>query len=276
MKNEKKYRVIDCLKSIDVRDNSFVPGARTRIGGSHDSDYDFGHDCKTIYEYDDFSLLWVKQEPGVDSPYDNYVCHPAAEEIEIALYGKCIMRFADGEGGPLVPGVCAYIPAGLPHGNSHQELDDVVLLVFYPSPIAEVGRAEHKFTETYKGNKNHLLINFYEAPSNEIEKGHFITSICNGEKISAAYHRLAPGCSVPEVDFITHDADEIVFVLEGQGIATYPDKTYSLKPHLAFYNPAGCSHKFWNNAEEDLRLVSFYVASSIEAVNNTKKVFNAD
>jgi len=273
MEEKRKYRVIDCLKSIDIRDNSFVPGARTRIGGSHDGDYDFGHNCKTIYEYDDFSLLWVTQEPGVDSPYDNYVYHPSAEEIELVLYGKCQMRFADGGGGPLLPGVCAHIPAGLPHGNSHQELDDVILLVFYPKPIAEVGRVEHKFSEQYTGGKNHLMVNFFEAPAKEVEKGHFITTICHGDKISAAYHCLKPGCSVPEVDFISHDVDEIVFVLEGSGIATYPDKTYTLRPHLAFYNPGGCAHKFWNNTNEDLRLVSLYVTGNPEAVQNIKKTY---
>ena len=274
MEERQRYRVIDCLKSIDIRDNSFVPGARTRIGGSHDGDYDLGHDCKTIFEFDDFSLLWVKQEPGVDSPYENYVFHPSAEEIEIALYGKCQMRFADGGGGPLMPGVCAYLPAGLPHGNSHQELDDVILLVFYPKPISEVGRVEHGINEPYTGGKKHLLVNFFDLPADEVESGHFISTICDGDKISAAYHRLAPGCSVPETDFITHDAAEIVFVLEGSGIATYPDKTYTLRPHLAFYNPAGCAHKFWNNTAGDLKLVSLYVSGSPALVKNIKRSYS--
>ena len=276
MEQNQRYRVIDCLKSIDLRDNSFVPGARTRIGGSHDGDFDLGHDCKTILEFDDFSLLWVKQEPGVDSPYENYVFHPAAEEIEIALYGRCQMRFADGEGGPLVPGVCAYLPAGLPHGNSHQELDDVILLVFYPKPIAEVGRVEHGISEPYTGSGKHLLTDFFNAPAGEVESGHFKTTICDGDKISAAYHRLTPGCSVPDVDFVAHDAAEIVFVLEGAGIATYPDKTYALRPHLAFYNPAGCAHKFWNNSSEDLKLVSLYVSGSPGSVQSMIKAYDVE
>ena len=273
MDGNRKYRVIDCLKSIDIRDDSFVPGARTRIGGSHDGDYDLGHNCKTILEYDDFSLLWVTQEPGVDSPYENFVYHPSAEEIEIALYGKCQMRFADGGGGPLVPGVCAYLPAGLPHGNSHQELDDVILLVFYPKPIAEVGRVEHIINEPYTGGRSHLLIDFFEAPAKEVETGHFTSTICSGDKISAVYHRLAPGCSVPKTDFVSHNVDEVVFVLEGSGIATYPDKTYSIRPHLAFYNPAGCAHKFWNNTNGDLRLVSLYVTGDPADVDNIKQAY---
>ena len=273
---KRKYRVIDCLKSIDIRDNSFVPSARTRIGGSHEGDLDLGHDCKTIYEYDNFSLLWVKQEPGVDSPFDNYVCHPSAEEIEFAVYGKCTMRYADGGGGPLVPGVCAYLPAGLPHGNSHQELDDVILLVFYPKPIAEVGRAEHMIDELYTGDKNHLMVDFFEAPANEIEEGHFVTTICNGDKISAAYHRLSPGCSVPDVNFTSHNVDEIVFVLEGNGIATYPDKTYELRPHLAFFNPAGCAHKFWNNTDKELKLLCLYVTGNVADITSEEKVLSVD
>ena len=277
MKEKREYKVIDCLKSIDIRDNSYVPGARTRVGGSHDGDYDLGHDVKTILEYDDFSLLWVKQEPGVDSPYENYVYHPSAEEIELALYGKCQMRFADadGAGGPLIPGVCAYIPAGLPHGNSHQELDDLILLVYYPKPIAEIGRREHSLGEKYTGGKKHRMVNFFNAPAVEAGKGHFVTKICDGDKISAAYHRLTPGCSVPEIDFISHDVDEIVFVLEGNGIATYPDKTYLLRPHLAFYNPAGCAHKFWNSTDEDLKLCCLYVTGMTADVKTINKTLDA-
>jgi len=274
MEEKRAYRVLDCLKSIDIRDNSYVPSARTRVGGSHDGVQDLGHDCKTIFEYDNFSLLWVRQEPGVDSPYDDYVFHPAAEEIEFTISGRCIMRFADGTGGPLVPGVCAYIPAGLPHGNAHQEMDDLDLLVFYPKQISQVGRAKHLYGEAYTGGEKHQLINFYEAPADEIEKGHFVSKICDGVDICATYHRLAPGCSVPEINFINHNVDEIVFVLEGHGIASYPDKSYAIRPQLAFYNPAGTAHKFWNNTNEDLKLAVLYTTGKAADVKTEEKVYN--
>ncbi len=276
MEVQRTYRVMDCLRSLDLRTNTFVPSARTRIGGSHDGDLDYGHDCKSIYEYDNFGLLWVKQEPGVDSPYHDYVCHPDADEIELTIEGECIMRFADGLGGPLVPGVCAYIPAGLPHGNSHPGIEDLILLVFYPRQISQVGRTESKMGLPYTGSKKHELVNFYEAPSAEVTKGHFVTKICDGTDICAAYHRLAPGCSVPEADFLTHDTDEIVFVLRGTGVATYPDKTYPMRQDLAFYNPTGTAHKYYNNSTEDLQLIVLYTSNRPEDVKTEVKKYPVD
>ena len=267
---------MDCLRSIDLRTGEFVPSARTRVGGSHDGDMDYGHDCKSIYDYDNFGLLWVKQEPGVDSPYTDYVCHPGADEFELAIEGKCTMRYADGPGGPLVPGVCTFIPAGLPHGNSHPEKEDVILLVFYPKQIAQVGRRDHKMDEPYTEGKHHEMINFYQTPAEEIAPGHFVTKLANGKGICAAYHRLAPGCSAPETDFITHNADEIVFVFRGAGIATYPDKSYAMRQHMAFYNPPGTPHRYWNNTQEDLQLIVLYAADAVEGVETAEKAFPVD
>lgn len=193
--SKRTYQVMDCLRSLDLRSGNFVPSARTRIGGSHDGDVDYGHDCKSIYEYDNFGLLWVKQEPGVDSPYNDYVFHPGADEIELTVEGECIMRYADGEGGPLVPGVCTYIPAGVPHGNHHPGIEDVVLLVFYPKPISQVGRGDHKMGEPYTGGKKHEMINFYEAPAQEIAPGHSSLSFARDTESAphiTVWHPAAP------------------------------------------------------------------------------------
>lgn len=273
MEQKRKYRVMDCLRSMDLRDGNFVPSARTRIGGSHDGDVDYGHDCKSIYEYDNFGLLWVKQEPGVDSPYHDYVSHPGADEIELTVDGEVVMRYADGEGGPLVPGICTYIPAGLPHGNHHPGIEDAVLLVFYPKPISQVGRTEHKLDEPYTGGKKHAMIDFYQTPAEEIAPGHFKTKLCDGEGICAEYHRLSPGCMTPEQNFVACDTDQIVFVLRGGGIATYPDKNYTMRKDIAFYNPIGTPHKYWNNTQEDLQLIVLYPCDCSDHVNRQPVVF---
>ena len=121
---------------------------------------------------------------------------PGADEIELTIDGEAIMRYADGEGGPLVPGICTYIPDGVPHGNHHPGYEDLTLLVIYPCPISSVGRADHKIDEPYIGEKKHTMINFLEAPAEEVAPGHFVTKITDGTGICAAYHRLAPGCAV--------------------------------------------------------------------------------
>lgn len=276
MDEKRKYRVMDCRRSMDLRTGEFVDSARTRIGGSHNGKIDYGHDCKSIYDYSNLGLLYVKQEPGVDSPYNDYVYHPGADEIELTLDGIAMMRYADGEGGPLVPGVSTYIPAGLPHGNHHPGIDDVQLLVFYPKTVTDVGRAEHKMDEPYIGGKKHVMTNFLEAPTEEVEPGHFVANIHDGDQICMAYHRLAPGCATPEVDFIKHDMDEVVFVFRGSGVATYADKTYTLRRDLAFYNPAGTPHRFMNNSNEDLHLVVFYTCDSPQDVKTEKVIFPAN
>ena len=40
--SKRTYQVMDCLRSLDLRSGNFVPSARTRIGGSHDGDVDYG------------------------------------------------------------------------------------------------------------------------------------------------------------------------------------------------------------------------------------------
>jgi len=91
--------------------------------------------------------------------------------------------------------------------------------------------------------------------------------------ICSSYQYLKPGCSVPEADFITHDTDEIIYILEGIGIATYPDKTYQLKPHMTFYNPAGTAHRFWNNSNIDLKMLVLYTRDNVEDVKTEIKTF---
>lgn len=276
MEQKKTYRVMDCLRSLDLRTMEFVPSARTRIGGSHDGDVDYGHDCKSILGYDNLGVLWVKQEPGVDSPYTDYVSHPGADEIELTIDGEAIMRYADGEGGPLVPGICTYIPDGVPHGNHHPGYEDLTLLVIYPCPISSVGRADHKIDEPYTGGKKHTMINFLEAPAEEVAPGHFVTKITDGTGICAAYHRLAPGCAVPSEDFLCHDTDEAVFVFRGGGIATYPDKTYTMKKELVFYNPAGTPHRYMNNTNEDLHLIVVFTCNSVDNVKTETKAYPSE
>jgi mannose-6-phosphate isomerase-like protein (cupin superfamily) len=276
MKEKRTYKVVDCLKSIDIRTNTYVPGARTRVGGSHDGKQDLGHVCKSIYEYDNFGLLWVIQEAGVSSPYNDFVYHPGVDEIEFVLGGECTFSCPDGFNTKLTPGTCFYLLNSMPHENTHNELDNLNLLVYYPRRVSEVGRAEFKAGTPYTGNGKCGIVNYFETPAEEIAPGHHRLITCNAKDICASYQRLEPGCSVPEVNFITHDTDEIIFILEGTGVATYPDKSYQLRPHLAFYNPAGTAHKFWNNSDKDLKMLVLYTRDNVEDVKTETKTFLLD
>ena len=270
---KRTYRVVDCLKSIDVRNNVVVEGARTRIGGSHDGKQDLGHICKSIFEYDNFGLLWVVQEPGVSSPYDNFVFHPGADEIEFVIGGECSFSCPNGVKARLTPGTCFYLLNGMPHENTHNELDNLNLLVYYPRRISEIKRVEFNAETPYTGSGKFGMVNYFEVPAEEVAPGHFRLVTCNATDICSSYQYLRPGCSVPESDFITHDTDEIIYILEGTGIATYPDKTYQLKPHMAFYNPAGTAHRFWNNSSTDLKMLVLYTRDDVEGVKTEIKTF---
>lgn len=276
MAEKRGYRIVDCLTSVDIRENKVVPGARTRVGGSHDGKQDLGHVCKSIFEYDDFGLLWVVQEAGVSSPYNDYVYHPDADEIEYVIAGTCDFSCPGIPSFKLKSGDFMCPLDSIPHENTHEGLDCLNLLVFYPRQISEVGRVEFKKGDPYDGPGTCPVVHCYDTPAEEIAPGHFRLICCNAKTISASYQYLAPGTSVPEKDFIVHDKGEIVFILEGSGIATYPDKTYQLRPHLAIYNPAGTPHKIWNNTDKDLRMLVLYTTGNVTDVKTDKKAFSVD
>jgi mannose-6-phosphate isomerase-like protein (cupin superfamily) len=273
MSEKRVYQIIDCLKSVDLHANAVVPGARTRVGGSHDGKQDLGHICKTIYDYDNFCLLWICQEAGVSSPYDNYVYHPGVDELEFVISGECEFSWPGGGSHWFKPGTCFCPLKGMPHENTMDRLEPLNLLVYYDRHLAQVGRVEFKLDEPYTGDGSVPVVNFYETPAQEIAPGHFRLITCNAAATSASYQYLKPGCSVPEADFITHDTDEIIFVLSGTGIATYPDKTYRLRPQLAIYNPAGTPHKYWNDGADDLKALVLYTKGKVEDVKTQTKSF---
>ena len=273
MSEKRDYQIIDCLTSIDLHANAVVPGARTRVGGSHDGKQDLGHVCKTIYDYDNFCLLWVLQEAMVSSPYENYVYHPGVDEIEFVISGECEFRFPGSGYQYYTPGVCFSPLKGMPHGNKMDRLEALNLLVYYNKPLSKIGRVELKIDEPYNGDGTCPVVNYFEAPAQEIASGHFRLTTCNATETSASYQYLKPGVSVPQADFVTHDTDEIIFILSGTGIATYTDKTYRLRPHLAIHNPPGTPHRLWNDGTDDLKALVLYTKGNVEDVKTQTKSF---
>jgi quercetin dioxygenase-like cupin family protein len=273
---KKSYQIIDCLTSIDLRKNQVVPGARTRVGGSHDGKQDLGHVCKSIFEYDNCGFLWVIQEAGVSSPYDNYVYHPDVDELEYVISGTCEFSCPNLPSTQLGPGDFFSPLDSLPHENTHDGLDQLNLLVYYPRRISDCGRIEFGLNEKYEGNGTCPIVRSYSEEPEEISPGRFRVIGCEGRVTCSSYQFLKPGVAIPQTDFVSHDTDEIIFILEGTGIATYPDKTYVLRPQLAIFNPAGTPHRLYNNSDGDLKMVVYYTTGKFSDVKDTVIQFPVD
>lgn len=274
------YHLIDCLTSIDLHTGGYVPSARTHIGGSYDKP-DFGHICKTIYEFDNISMLWVIQEPGVDSPTSDYVFHPNHEEIEFVISGNGTMFYPDGSTFDVKAGHCMYHAAGQPHRLINQTDEPLNLLVVYPGKMSEVARCRFEEGKKYEKEGGHKLVYCPDAPKKMSpgftgeapDEGHYVSLIYEGEKICFIYVVMRPGNAAPMYDFVSHpEVNELEYVLDGHAIGIYPDKAYNIRAGLAAYHAPEQPHKFWNNTtDEDLRLLVFYSTSKLANAGRTHK-----
>ena len=59
-------------------------------------------------------MLLPTQEPGVDSPYEDFVFHPEHEEIEYVISGSGTMFYPDGSTLDVKAGTCMYHAPGQP------------------------------------------------------------------------------------------------------------------------------------------------------------------
>jgi mannose-6-phosphate isomerase-like protein (cupin superfamily) len=274
------YQLIDCSTSIDLHTGEYVPSARSRIGGSYDKP-DFGHLVKFIYEFDDISMLLPTQEPGVDSPYEDFVFHPEHEEIEYIISGSGTMCYPDGSTFDVKAGTCMYHAPGQPHRLRNHNPDPLNLLVVHSVKLSQVARRRFEEGKKYAKKGGHKLVYCPDAPSRETpgfsgdapDKGHYVSTIFEGEKACCIYVVMKPGNSSPMVDFVSHpEVTELVYIVDGHGIGIYPDKAYNLRPGLAAYHAPEQPAKFWNNTtDEDLRLLVFYSTAKPGNVLRTHK-----
>ena len=74
------------------------------------------------------------------------------------------------------------------------------------------------------------------------------------EHLQAGILRLRPG----EIDTLEpHSADEVYFVLEGDGFIEIGNKSYKIEKDLFIYVPAQVKHSFHGNKQEILVLYFF-------------------
>ena len=67
--------------------------------------------------------------------------------------------------------------------------------------------------------------------------------------------------------------DQILFFVEGEGVATLNDETKQVKKHDVVFVPAGTKHNFINTGEEDLKLFTVYAppAHADGTIHKTKE-----
>jgi len=77
----------------------------------------------------------------------------------------------------------------------------------------------------------------------------------------------------------THESDEIMYVVTGNGQSTMGDDKVAIQPDMIIHAPAGVKHELKNTGDETLKLVCFYYpplkASGAygEAIEMAKKTF---
>jgi len=85
--------------------------------------------------------------------------------------------------------------------------------------------------------------------------------------ISFAEVTLKPGGTIPLKNFASNtNADEIVLVRSGKGLAIYPDQSYPLYTDITIYNYAGQPYKYVNTGEEDLVLLCAFSADTFKEI----------
>ena len=264
VKIENNYQIIDSATSVDLHSMKPVHEARLRIAGSY-TEPEMGHMNKTIFNLDNISLLLAGQEPGVDSPYFDYVFHPGVDEIEYVLSSRGLMCYPDGKKYEVRPGHCMFHAADYPHRlhniGQNETLNLIVVLSEHMSKVSRKCSPEEVRVETEGGHKLVFCPEHPATPDHNLPgdpDGLLVSNIYEGAKTCFAYVTLKPGFSAPECDFMAgKDHNELIYVLGGTGLGVYPDKVYELRQGLIAYNPPGQPVKYINNSNDDLVLAYF-------------------
>ena len=265
---------MDCATAVDLHTGKPVDSARFRIAGSY-TEPEMGHLNRTIFAFDDITLLLAGQQPGVDSPYFDYVFHPDHEEVEVVLAGKGLMCYADGAKYDVKSGNCMYHGAGYPHRLHNAGDETLELLVMLSGHIKDCTRQCSPEEVHVENNGGHKLVFCPEQPALTDHNlagfagdGCELSLIYDGDNICYAYVVLKPGCVTPAQGFASNTKfNEVIYVFKGTGLAVYPDKTYNLKPDMAIYNPPGQGVRYENNSGEDLVLCCFYPTGKLADVS---------
>ncbi len=87
------------------------------------------------------------------------------------------------------------------------------------------------------------------------QNDYFRQTVVTGEHSQVVVMTLQPGEDIGEE---THDGDQILFFVEGNGEAVLEGESSSVRPNDMVFVPAGTLHNFINTGGLKLRLVTTY------------------
>lgn len=94
--------------------------------------------------------------------------------------------------------------------------------------------------------------NYVEAAK---QNEYFRQTLVTGEHSQVVVMTLQVGEDIGEE---THDGDQILFFVEGEGEAVLEGKPSPVRPNDMVFVPAGTLHNFVNTGNDELRLVTTY------------------
>jgi mannose-6-phosphate isomerase-like protein (cupin superfamily) len=87
------------------------------------------------------------------------------------------------------------------------------------------------------------------------ENEHFRRTLETGEQAQLVVMTIQPGEEIGEE---THEGDQILFFVEGEGEAVLDGESRAVGPGDYVFVPAGTLHNFVNSGSEPLRLLTTY------------------
>ena len=262
------YEIIDVNNSKNLRIGDYDPATRTRLAPGFENDPpDFGHCVQWVFNTDVMSMLRVCQAAGQGtSTSPGFVFHNDHQEIEYLMSGTCLIRYPNGKTYDLVPGNCLCHIPNQPHWAMTTSSEHMKLCVVYLGRLEATSRTKWDVNKYYFKDGGYQMVHCPQHPSVEgMDPLLDVKYIYETPNLSFADMRLKPGCVVPVHHFISNiNADEMLLVLSGEGIAIYPDKTYKLYYDIAVYNRSGQPYRLINTGKEDLHLLCYYSVSDFK------------
>ncbi|MDR1319880.1 MAG: hypothetical protein LBK56_00400 [Gracilibacteraceae bacterium] len=271
------YTIIDANNSLNLKTKEYEPETRTRLAPGFDGDQlDKGHCVQWMWNTDKLGLIRVEQAAGMGtSPREGFVFHDNRVEIEYLLDSVCDLSYPDGTHIEFLPGDCLCHAVGQPHrmetvAPRHMEiavflngsLDGCSRTHFDPRRHKETGWQVKRCAELPGAEWNDPLVD--------------VKIVYEEDGISFAEFILQPGAQIPPRDFArNNNADEIVLVRSGRGLAIYPDQSYPLYADVTAYNEAGQLYKYVNTGTENLVLLCCFSAGSLKEIGYQEVKLNS-
>lgn len=270
------YKIIDVNNSLNLQTGQYETETRTRLAPGFDGDQlDKGHCVQWMWNTDKLGLIRVEQAAGMaTSPKEGFVYHDNRVEIEYLLDSACDLSYPDGTHIEFLPGDCLCHDIRQPHrmetiAPKHMEiavllngsLDGCSRTHFDPATEKETRWQVKRCAELPRAEWDNPLVD--------------VRLVYEAKGISFAEVTLKPGAAIPLKNFACNaDADEIVLVRSGKGLAIYPDQSYPLYTDITIYNDAGQPYKYVNTGEEDLVLLCTFSADTFKEVGYKEVVLS--